>query len=370
MTRHRPFRRDIDMPPRFQAGGTMRTAGVRAGAAGFVLAVLALTAGAGPASAGPVSGDAAGADLVALSVVDGALALRIRDAGQVARGSAGNDPADVLLGPAGGVAVRVPQNEAFSFLGAPGEAVWSLTTGDNGLPAFDTAGVGRGAVRGDTVTLSLKAAEGPGHFTAYTLSGLGAPRLLLSAAARDVALPAATRTPVVWVFDAAGDYRLTVAASATLATGRNVTTEATYRVSVPPIEPGPAAPPPAPAVPVDAPPVPQPQNTAIAAAPSPRVAPAAMPATPPPSTPAAANDAEVRSAGTGTRKVISDGHIDMGPQLNGSDWTIRIRDDTASPAVWRELADVVLQVKDNAKTTVPAGADFLGEPGQTVWLLP
>jgi putative ABC transporter-associated repeat protein len=36
----------------------------------------------------------------------------------------------------------------------------------------------------------------------------------------------------------------------------------------------------------------------------------------------------------------------------------------------RTHVDVVLHVKDNAKITVPAGADFLGKQGDTVWLLP
>ncbi|TDB80713.1 cell wall anchor protein, partial [Micromonospora fluostatini] len=69
-------------------------------------------------------------------------------------------------------------------------------------------------------------------------------------------------------------------------------------------------------------------------------------------------------------KVISDGHVDMGPQLERGRFVIRIKDDTVSPAVWRDMADVVLQVKDNAKIDVPAGVDFLGKPGDTVWMLP
>jgi len=341
----------------------MGTARVRAGAAGVAVAMLALTAGAVPARAAAVSVDAAGADLVSLAVVDGTLSLRIRDAAQVARQAVGHDPTDVTLGPAGGAAVRVPQNKAFSFLGAPGAAVWSLTPGDAGLPALDTTGVARGVLQQDMMRLSLTAVEGPGHFTAYTLSGLGAPRLLLGADARDVALSAGARTPMVWAFDAAGDYRLALAASATLTTGRTVTTEATYRISVPPIQPGPAAPPPAPAAAVRTPPPPRAMTV-------PDAAPAAPTATSSPPSPAAANAAAARSAASGARRVIADGHVDMGPQLSGGDWTIRLRDDTASPPVWRELADVVLHVKDNAKTTVPAGADFLGKPGETVWLLP
>ncbi|MFG3689312.1 TIGR03773 family transporter-associated surface protein [Micromonospora sp. NPDC047740] len=343
----------------------MRTARLRAAVAGFALAALVLPAGAVPAGAAAVSVDAAGADLVSLSVVDGALSLRIRDATQVARQAVGHDPADVTLGPDGGVAVRVPQNKAFSFLGSPGTSIWSLTPGDTGLPMLDTSGVRRGLVRGDVVTLSLTAAEGPGNFTAYTLSGLGAPRHLLGRAARDIALPAATRTPVVWAFDSAGDYRLTFAASATLSTGRSVTTEATYRISVPPIQPGPAAPAPAPAAAVKTPPAPPARGMAV-----PNAAAATPTATSSPPLPAAANAAAARSAATGARRVIADGHVDMGPQLSGEAWTIRVRDDTASPPVWRELADVVLHVKDKAKTTVPAGADFLGKAGEAIWLLP
>ncbi|MFU8849513.1 TIGR03773 family transporter-associated surface protein [Micromonospora sp. SL1-18] len=343
----------------------MGTARLRAAATGFAAALLALTAGVVPANAATVSVDAAGADLVSLSVVDGDLSLRIRDAGQMARQAVGHDPADVTLGPDGGVAVRVPQNEAFSFLGAPGTALWSLTPGDAGLPALDTTGVDRGEVQRDAVRLSLTAAEGPGHFTAYTLSGLGAPRLILGADARDVALPAAARIPMVWAFDAAGDYRLTLAASATLSTGRTVTTESTYRVSVPPIRPGPAAPLPAPAAAVKAHASPLAGAKAVPGAAS--AAPTAMSS---PATPEAAKAAPARAATTGVRRVISDGHVDMGPQLSGNDWTIRVRDDTASPPVWREVADVVLHVKDNAKATVPAGAGFLGRPGDTIWLLP
>ncbi|TDC25135.1 LPXTG cell wall anchor domain-containing protein [Micromonospora sp. 15K316] len=340
----------------------MRTAHVRTGAAGFALAVLTLAGAAAPAGATEAQLDPAGADLVSLSVADGDLSLHVRDANQIARNAVGHDPSDVQLSTEGGVAVRVPDNPAFSFLGAPGQAVWSLTSGSEGLPAFDTTGVRRGVVPGDTVTLSL-AAEGPGRFTVYTPSGLGTAGLLLGTSAREVRLPAESRTPVVWAFDEPGNYRLTLSSSATLSTGRTVTTDATYQVTVPQIQPGPVVPPPAAAAPIETSRTPQlrPQNKGPT--PVPRAAAASTPAN---RQPEAANAASA----SGERKVISDGHVDMGPQLVGRDWTIRIKDDTVSPAVWRELADVVLQVKENAKTTVPAGADFLGKEGDEVWLLP
>lgn len=73
-----------------------------------------------------------------------------------------------------------------------------------------------------------------------------------------------------------------------------------------------------------------------------------------------------------TRKVVADGHIDMGPRFVDGRWTVQIRDDTVSPAVWRDLSDVVVQVPDVARTQIPADPvyGFLGQAGAPVWLLP
>ncbi|MFG1885823.1 TIGR03773 family transporter-associated surface protein [Micromonospora sp. NPDC049102] len=346
---------------------------MRAGAAGLAVAVLALAAGGAPAAAEPAAVTAAGADLVSVALDGETMSLRLRDAAQVSRDAAGHDPAEVVLGPDGGLAGRVPAGKGFAFLGPPGHAVWSLSAGDSGFPALDTTAVRPGVVTDDTVALTLHSVEGPGTFTAYTLSGLGTATPLFGSGpglARTAQLPAATRTGgVVWAFDAAGDYRLTLTGSATLRTGQQISTEATYRVRVPAISPVEQAPLPAAAKPA---PRPDEQSAARALA-APPAAP--KPATPKPATPkpAAAAPAAAKAATTtaaGARQVIADGHVDMGPQLSGDNWTIRIKDDRTSPPVWRDTADVVLQVKDNAKITVPAGADFLGKQGDAVWLLP
>ncbi|MEV4765878.1 TIGR03773 family transporter-associated surface protein [Micromonospora chokoriensis] len=347
----------------------MRMRTMRAGAAGLALAVLALAAGGAPAAAEPATVTAAGADLVSVALDGDTMSLRLRDAAQVSSDAAGHDPAEVVLGPDGGLAGRVPAGKNFAFLGAPGHAVWSLSAGDTGFPALDTTGVRPGVVTDDTVALALRSVEGPGTFAAYTLSGLGTATPLFGSGpglARTVQLPVATRTGgVVWTFDAAGDYRLTLTGSATLRSGQKVSAEATYRVRVPVISPGEQAPPPASAMPATRP---DGQSAArVLAAPLAAPKPAAAPR------PAAAPPAVAKAAATtatGARQVIADGHVDMGPQLSGDKWTIRIKDDRTSPPVWRETADVVLQVKDNAKITVPASADFLGKQGDTVWLLP
>ncbi|WP_192579862.1 TIGR03773 family transporter-associated surface protein [Micromonospora sp. AMSO31t] len=345
---------------------------MRAAAAGLAVAALALTTAGAPAAAEAATVTAAGADLVSVAVDGDSMSLRFRDAARVERGSAGQDPAEVVLGPAGGLAGRVPLGKSFAFLGSPGHAVWSLSAGDTGFPALDTTGVRPGVTKGDTVTLALRSVEGPGTFTAYTLSGLGTATPLFGSrpgAKRSAQLPVGTRTGgVVWAFDAAGDYRLTLTGSAVLRSGRTVSTEATYRVAVPVIRPAEQAPPAAPPK--------QAARPAGQPAAQPFAAPAAEPkpvaaAAPPAAAKAAAPAAKAAAApAAGSRQVIADGHVDMGPQLSGDTWTIRIKDDRSSPAVWRELADVVLQVKDKARITVPAGADFLGKQGDTVWLLP
>ncbi|EEP73691.1 cell wall anchor protein [Micromonospora sp. ATCC 39149] len=272
---------------------------MRAGAAGLALAVLALAAGGTPAVAEPATVSATGADLASLALDGDAMSLRIRDAAQVAGDTPGRDPAEVVLGPDGGLAGRVPAGKAFAFLGTPGQAVWSLSAGDTGFPALDTTGIRPGVVADDMVALTLRSVEGPGTFTAYTLSGLGTASPLFGSRpgmTRTTRLPVATRTGgVVWAFDAAGDYRLSLSGSATLNSGRKVSADATYRVRVPTISPVEQAPPPAapkPAARPDGQSAPRPP-----AAPKPEAAPK----------PAAAAPVAAKAAATaaGTHQVIA-----------------------------------------------------------------
>ncbi|MGW3968819.1 TIGR03773 family transporter-associated surface protein [Streptomyces ardesiacus] len=100
------------------------------------------------------------------------------------------------------------------------------------------------------------------------------------------------------------------------------------------------------------------------------VAPAAPAAADTSPSPGAESDAAPET-GKG-RTVIGDGHVDIGPRFDDGRWTVQIRDDSARPAVWRDTADVVLQVKDAARIEVPENKEFtfLGKPGDHVWLLP
>ena len=79
-----------------------------------------------------------------------------------------------------------------------------------------------------------------------------------------------------------------------------------------------------------------------------------------------------QAQGTG-QVVLDDGHIDFGPTLNTGEWIVQTHDDTSSPSYWRMLSDVVAQVNDTSKLTIPDddAYAFLGlEPGTEAWVIP
>ncbi len=72
------------------------------------------------------------------------------------------------------------------------------------------------------------------------------------------------------------------------------------------------------------------------------------------------------------RRVVDDGHLDIGPKIENGQWRIQARDDTVSPPVWRELDEIALAVGDDVRIELPADQTyaFLGKPGDQVWVLP
>ncbi|GAA3927273.1 TIGR03773 family transporter-associated surface protein [Actinoplanes auranticolor] len=302
--------------------------------------VVALTAGA-PAVAAPGTPQAEGADLVALSVKSGKLRMSFRSESRAV-----TDPQSLRFTASGSPVGVIPDDPAFAFLGRPGAPVWSLQDGSP-FSTFDTTAIDTDDVAGGAVTLDLLTVDGPGSFAAYTLSEWGRPTLLLDSDGRTSArLPAGKRLGgVVWLFDATGEYRVTLRATARTGS-RTLKDEAVYAVSVPTR------------------PLAAPETAAAPRIPAPARAAAAAPNR---TTAAAA----ANTPATG-RRVIADGHVDMGPQLSGGALRIRLKDDTTTPATWRELSDVTLKVTDKARIDVPAGPGyaFLGKAGDKVYLLP
>lgn len=86
----------------------------------------------------------------------------------------------------------------------------------------------------------------------------------------------------------------------------------------------------------------------------------------------AAGEAAGATAQAGSRVVIDKGHVDMGPRIIGGEWRVQLKDDSVSPLVWRDLADLVLHAHDPSRLEIPAGGafSFLGSPGSTVYVLP
>lgn len=71
--------------------------------------------------------------------------------------------------------------------------------------------------------------------------------------------------------------------------------------------------------------------------------------------------------------TLSQGHVDViDVNLAGGAFTVKVEDATGATPVERDPADVILDVKAEAETTVPSGSQwsFLGPAGSTVWVLP
>ena len=75
----------------------------------------------------------------------------------------------------------------------------------------------------------------------------------------------------------------------------------------------------------------------------------------------------------GEKVVLSAGHADLGPLYVDGELTFMVRDDSQVPPVWRHLEDVVFDVSDAAKQTLPEGEDFDftgAKGGDEVWVVP
>lgn len=72
------------------------------------------------------------------------------------------------------------------------------------------------------------------------------------------------------------------------------------------------------------------------------------------------------------RKVLSVGHVDVGPRFTDGEWTLMVHDASSNPSVWRHLDRTVFQVSDAAALPVPddPAYAFIGEPGTRVHVLP
>ncbi|WP_173139655.1 choice-of-anchor M domain-containing protein [Kibdelosporangium persicum] len=212
---------------------------------------------------------------------------------------------------------------------------------------WDTGGIEPGRVFGDSVSLRLRAAEGPAEFRADPLR-----------------LPVGENGTTTWTFPLPGRYTVTFAVEANLLTGEPVTTEERYTVEVraPQADAPPSSSPPS------TPPAVQPDSASqprVASAPEAKALPAPLAAAqPPPVTPG--------------KVVLAEGHVDaVAPRLLDGRVQIQVKDgvtvgQTGGRVHWREPRDVVFHVKPTAKAKLPGDSAlaFLGKPGDEIFLLP
>ncbi|MSS46498.1 ABC transporter permease [Cutibacterium sp. WCA-380-WT-3A] len=67
--------------------------------------------------------------------------------------------------------------------------------------------------------------------------------------------------------------------------------------------------------------------------------------------------------------VATEGHFDWGVQLQSGKLISALKDDRSAPATWVDPSSIVMAVGDKAKTTAPAGMEFIAQRGTTVWLI-
>ncbi|WP_458112441.1 TIGR03773 family transporter-associated surface protein [Arthrobacter sp. R1-13] len=177
----------------------------------------------GKASTSAGAGIATGAAVIsaghvdyATRVIDGRLRSFLKDGTTAV--PAWREPGEVVLNVGASAATRIPEG-AFGFLGTPGAIVYQLPqTQAAGLPwlGWNTQSLGSDVV--GPVTWSLDNVSGPGAVTIYELGAFGEPVQLLSPG-RSLSVPAGVHAHATWAFTAAGQYRLTMTQSATLANG-------------------------------------------------------------------------------------------------------------------------------------------------------
>lgn len=199
-------------------------------AAGITAAIL--IGAAGTASAEPIS--TGHVDVVDVDYASGALTV------QALVNGVERDTTTVELVVLNGARTTVPNNSAYSFLGAPGDPVWILPQTQNASllwPGWNATEVPGGVFRSNTLQLSLISVTG-GELAIYS-TGLGGPTVLFDSDdgpgnglpdTRPLATGAHTHAN--WAFSSAGTYTVTFRVSGTLTNGTTVSDDATYTFTV------------------------------------------------------------------------------------------------------------------------------------------
>lgn len=221
-----------------------------------------------------------------------------------------------------------------------------------GRSTLDLTALDPAQYRGDLVRVRLLVHDGPGRVAVTVPWPLGGAETVLDTGTGDNELvaPVGRALPLTWTFTETGTHRVDLELAAPLASGGSTTVIVRHHIDVT-VATAPA-------------PVNAPATGSRALGEAAISAQTAAPAT---------AGAPFAAQQTAHRVVIDRGHVDMGPRIVEGAWRIQLKDDSVSPALWRDLADVVLHARESSAIELPTTGDqysFLGAPGATVYVLP
>lgn len=303
-----------------------------------------------------------------------------------------------------------------SIPGSPSGYLLPMTQDPNLIwPGWDTMGVQSDPAGFSQIDIAFTKVAGPGDIHLFSSSMFGVSSLLKDGGYQlktgsviDQKYPAHTHAN--WVFSKPGTYTLTVQASGATKDGTvKKSNTATYTFQVgdnkpeptPTPDPKPTTPAPEPtatptpdpsATPDPTPTSPEPKPTDSSPTPAPTT-PAPQPTTPAPKptapapkptvpapkptsdSPAPAPSTEqciptkVTRTEKGSVKVATEGHFDLGAQLQGGKLMASLKDDRRQPAQWVNPSSIVFKVSDAARTSAPEALSFVASPGSNVWVI-
>lgn len=226
-------------------------------------------------------------------------------------------PGDVVLKVKPAAESAVPTDSNFAFLGTAGAPVWILPKVQNEellYLGYGGDGIPTNVFVGDQVKVALQKVTGPGNFFSYDFDRFGAPQVLFNSAdgfsTNDVTIVhSGGDAHLNWAFSQPGDYQVVLEVSGTLVAGNQPTSSGPVTFSF--------------------------------------------------------------NVGGGP-KILSTGHTDLRIVYtsDADAWDVHVGSDTFDESY--DADDTILQVKAEAKTTIPSDPKFafLGNPGDPIWILP
>lgn len=216
----------------------MRPLQLSASVVAAVVATVGFAVSSPAQAAAPVQISQGHVDAVDVGYESGNLELSIHD--ETVTPDVERDPADVVLVAKPEAKIAVPADSSYRFLGRPGATVWVLPeVQDPNLlwAGLSTEEIEPGVFKSDSISINFKKFVGPDGVSLFTTDAGG--RAVVLADSEDpcpdiIKLPAGTHQHVNWGFEKAGTYKITVQATARLASNnRKVTSDPatlTFRV--------------------------------------------------------------------------------------------------------------------------------------------